>query len=316
VSGAHDSPKAVIAALLANVGIAVMKFVAFLVTGSASMLSEAIHSVADSGNQALLLLGRKQAERPADEAHPFGYAPARYFWAFVVAVVLFLLGGVFSVFEGIEKIREPHEVESLYWAVGVLLIAMVLEGLSFRTAIRETRPHLKGRSYWQFIRHTKHPELPVVLLEDAGALIGLVIALFGVSMAAITDNGTWDGVGSLGIGILLVMIALVLVIEMKSLLIGEAAAPDVVAAIERAITDSTAVHRCIHLRTEHLGPDDIVVAAKVEFDHTLTFEELADAINGVERAIRAAEPGARLVFIEPDVYRESEPDQKLDTAAG
>jgi cation diffusion facilitator family transporter len=319
VSGGHDSPKAVIAALLANAGIAVMKFVAFVFTGSASMLSEAIHSVADCGNQSLLLLGRKQAQRPPDDTHPFGYGPSRYFWAFVVAIVLFLLGGVFSIFEGVEKIRHPHEVESLYWAVGVLLFAIVLESLSYRTAIRETRPHLKRRSYWRFIRRTKNPELPVVLLEDLGALVGLLIALFGVSMAYVTGNGTWDGVGSLGIGILLVIIAVILVIEMQSLLLGEAAEPDVVAAIAAAIDGATSVRRRIHLRTEHLGPDEIVVAAKVEFDHDLSFDHLADAINGVERAIRAAEPDARLVFIEPDVYREQradQADQKLDSAAG
>ena len=305
MAGDHDSPKAIFAALLANLGIAVAKFVAFFVTASSSMLSEAIHSVADSGNQLLLLLGRKRAKREPDDSHPFGYAQERYFWAFVVALVLFSLGGLFSIFEGIEKIRHPHEPESLWWAVGVLVFALFLEAFSFRTAIRESRPHKRAdESWWGFIRNTKSPELPVVLMEDFGALIGLTIALFGVSMAKITDNGTWDGVGSLGIGILLVLIAIVLVVEMRSLLVGEAARPDVVARIAKTIDEYPAARRLIHLRTEHLGPDDILVATKVEFDADLTMRELADEINGLEAAIRAHAPAARLLFIEPDVYRD------------
>jgi cation diffusion facilitator family transporter len=302
--GHHDSPRAIIAAFLANLGIAVMKFVAFLFTASSSMLSEAIHSVADAGNQGLLLLGRKRARRPPDEEHPFGYATSRYFFAFVVAIVLFMLGGVFSIFEGVEKVRHPNQVENLGWAFGVLIGAIVLEAVSMRTAVHEARPHrVKGDSWWRFIRTTKNPELPVVLLEDLGALVGLVLALGGVTLSAVTDDAMWDGVGSLCIGTLLVIIAVILVIEMSSLLLGEAARPEVVAKIKAAMLDSSEVMRVIHLRTEHLGPDDIVVATKVEFDHNLTFEQLADAINAAEVRIRAVEPAARLLFIEPDVYR-------------
>jgi len=301
----HDSRRAIVAALAANLGIAVLKFVAFVVTHSSSMLSESIHSVADTGNQGLLLIGRARARRPADEQHPFGYGSLRYFYAFIVAFVLFSLGGVFSIYEGVDKLRHPHELESAVWAIGVLLGSMVMEGLSFRTALREAgevRP--AGESWWQFIRHTKSPDLPVVLLEDSAALVGLVIALLGVIVADVTGNGRWDGVGSLGIGFLLVGVAVVLVIEMGSLLLGEAARPEVVERIRRTIEAFPAVSRCIHLRTEHLGPDEIVVAAKVEFDPGLTVAELASAIDALEVEIRKTEPRATLIFVEPDVYRE------------
>ena len=301
----HDSRRAIVAALAANLGIAVLKFVAFLVTQSSSMLSESIHSVADTGNQGLLLIGRARARRPADEQHPFGYGTLRYFYAFVVAFVLFSLGGVFSIYEGVDKLRHPHELESAVWAIGVLLGSMVMEGLSFRTAIRESnavRP--AGESWWQFIRHTKNPDLPVVLLEDSAALVGLLIALLGVVVADVTGNGRWDGVGSLGIGILLVVVAIVLVIEMGSLLVGEAARPEVVERIRRTIDAFPSVQRFIHLRTEHLGPDEIVVAAKVEFDPDLTVAELAAAIDALEIQIRKTEPRATLIFVEPDVYRQ------------
>ena len=301
----HDSRRAIVAALAANLGIAILKFVAFVVTHSSSMLSESIHSVADTGNQGLLLIGRARARRPADEQHPFGYGSLRYFYAFIVAFVLFSLGGVFSIYEGVDKLRHPHEVESAVWAIGVLLGSMVMEGLSFRTALREAgevRP--AGESWWQFIRHTKSPDLPVVLLEDSAALVGLVIALLGVIVADVTGNGRWDGVGSLGIGFLLVGVAVVLVIEMGSLLLGEAARPEVVERIRRTIDAFPPVSRCIHLRTEHLGPDEIVVAAKVEFDPDLTVAELARAIDALEVEIRRTEPRATLIFVEPDVYRE------------
>jgi len=283
----HESKRAIIAALLANLGIAVLKFVAFLFTSSSSMLSEAIHSVADTGNQLLLLVGRTRATRPPDEQHPFGYGAVRYFYAFIVAFVLFSLGGVFSIFEGIDKLRHPHEVESIGWAVAVLLGAMVLEGFSFRTAraeVNAVRP--AGESWWQFIRRTKNPDLPVLILEDSAALTGLVIALFGVVLAEVTGNGRWDGLGSVGIGVLLVLVAIVLVIEMGSLLIGESARPEVVAAIRRTIDDFPSVRRCIHLRTEHIGPEEIVVAVKAEFDLSLTVEQLARTIDDLEAAIR------------------------------
>jgi cation diffusion facilitator family transporter len=305
MSGQGDSKRAIVAAFLANVGIAIMKLVAYVFTGSSSMLSEAIHSFADTGNQGLLLLGRRSAGRPPDEKHPFGYGAVRYFYSFIVAFVLFSLGGVFSIYEGIDKLRHPHELDSVGWAIAVLVGAMVMEGLSFRTARQEAnivRP--AHESWWKFIRHTKSPDLPVVLLEDAAALVGLAIALAGIAVAELTGNARWDAIGSLAIGAVLVVVAIVLVIEMGSLLVGEAARPEVVARIAAAIESSPLVRRCIHLRTEHLGPDQIMIAAKAEFDHTLSVQALAAAIDETEVAIRAAEPRATLIFIEPDIYRE------------
>lgn len=304
MSSEHGSKRAIFAAFFANIGIAMIKFAAFLFTASSSMLSEAIHSVADTGNQGLLLLGGKRASRPADEKHPFGYGAERYFYAFIVAFVLFSLGGIFSIYEGIEKLRHPHELESLIWAVAVLLGAIVLESLSLRTARREAlavRP--EGESWFGFIRHTKSPELPVVLLEDTAAIVGLVLALFGVTLAGITGNARWDGLGSLAIGLVLVTVAFILVVEMGSLLVGESARPQDVAKIRAAVENFPRVRKLIHLRTEHIGPDEIVVALKAEFDHELSMHELADTIDALERDIRAAEPRATLVFVEPDVYR-------------
>ncbi len=310
--------KAVVAALLANVGIAIAKFVGFLVTRSSSMLAESIHSVADSANQVLLLVGGRRSRRDADEAHQFGYGRERYFWAFVVAIVLFLLGGVFAIFEGTEKLLHPHQLESPGWAIGILLAAMVMEGLSFRTAVHEARPMKIGQSWFGFIRKTKSPELPVVLLEDFGALIGLVIALTAVALTTITGNADFDGIGTILIGVLLVLIAIVLAREMKSLLIGEAASEGDIDAMTKAIDAAPYVERLINLRSEHIGPDELLVAAKIEFTHELTVPQLAEAIDEVEKRVRAAVPTARRLFIEPDIHRaaraslqpgEAEPDR-------
>jgi cation diffusion facilitator family transporter len=299
----EGSRKAIFAALAANAGIAVAKLVGFVLTGAASLLAEAVHSLADTSNQALLLLGGSRSRRKASLAHPFGYGRERYFWAFIVALVLFLLGGVFAIGEGIDKLRHPHHLESLPIAVGILLVAVVLEGLSLRTAIHQASLVRGGESWWSFIRHSKEPELPVVLLEDTGALLGLMLALAGVGLGALTDNARWDAVGSLGIGILLVVIAAVLVVEMKSLLIGESASPADVTAIERALAGSPGVRQVIHLRTEHIGPDELLVGAKVDFDHDLTLPEVAARIDEAEARLRTAVPKARVVYIEPDVAR-------------
>ncbi len=303
MAGSGHGTKAVVAALFANAGIAVAKFVGFLITRSASMLAESIHSVADSGNQALLLLGGKRAARAADTSHPFGYGRERYFWAFIVSMVLFSLGGAFAIFEGIEKIRHPHELESAGVAIGILLVAIVLESFSFRTAIVEAS-HVRGDAgWWQFIRRSKNPELPVVLLEDLGALVGLVLALSGVSIAIATDDPMWDGYGTLSIGVLLTIIAVVLAVEMKSLLLGETATEAVESSIREAIEADTAVESLIHLRTQHIGPEELLVGAKVSFRSGLTVAKLADAVNRVETSVRAAVPEARIMYIEPDVLR-------------
>jgi cation diffusion facilitator family transporter len=298
------SRKAILAAFAANLGIAVAKFVGFAITQSAGLLAEGFHSLADTGNQGLLMLGGKRAERKPDAEHPFGYGRERYFWAFVVALVLFSMGGLFALYEGFSKLRNPHEVENLPVAIAILLLAIALESFSLRTAVREARHNkVAGTSWWRYIRSSKAPELPVVLLEDVGAEIGLTMALTGVLLAHYTDEPRWDALGSIGIGALLVVIAMVLAVEMKGLLVGESASPGDVAAIERAIVDSPSVRSVIHLRTEHLAPDDLLVAAKVEFDPTLSMAELAAAIDAVEVELRRAVPIARLAFIEPDVLR-------------
>jgi cation diffusion facilitator family transporter len=307
----EGSRKAIFAALAANAGIALAKFVGFLLTGAASLAAEAVHSLADTSNQALLLLGGSRSRREATLSHPFGYGRERYFWAFIVALVLFLLGGVFAIYEGLEKLETPHELESLPVALVILVVSMVLEGFSLRTAIHEASEQRGGMSWWRFIRQSKGPELPVVLLEDTGALLGLVLALTGVGLGALTDNPRWDAVGSLGIGILLVVIAAVLVIEMKSLLIGESATAADVTAIRDAINGSPKVRNLIHLRTEHLGPDELLVGAKVEFQHDLELPELAACIDELEAHLRGAVPKARVVYIEPDVTRRG--TEQLDT---
>jgi cation diffusion facilitator family transporter len=299
------SLRAIVAAMLANAGIAVAKFVAFMFTGSASMLAESIHSVADTSNQGLLILGGRRARRIADDEHQFGYGRERYFWAFVVAMVLFSLGGVFSIFEGIEKIRHPHELESLAWAIGVLLIAIALEAFSFRTAIVEANKVRGSMSWWEFIRTARSPELPVVLLEDAGAQIGLIFALIGVGMTAITGNPVWDAIGTLAIGVLLVAIAVTLTIEMQSLLIGEAAQEVHIRVISELVEKHPAVNKVIDLRTQHIGPEELLVAGKVEFKPSLTMLGLSDAINEVETTLRKAIPLAMRIYLEPDLY---EPD--------
>ncbi|CAM5524507.1 cation diffusion facilitator family transporter [Streptomyces abikoensis] len=312
---ASGGTKAIVAALGANLAIAVAKFVAFGFSGSSSMLAEGVHSVADSGNQALLLLGGKKAQRKASEEHPFGYGRERYIYGFLVSIVLFTIGGVFALYEGYEKIKEPHALDNWYWPVGVLVFAVIAEGFSFRTAVKESN-ELRGKQSWrQFVRTAKAPELPVVLLEDFGALVGLVLALGGVGLAIVTGNGVWDGIGTLCIGALLVLIALVLASETKSLLLGEAAGPEQVAKIRAAAVDGETVTRVIHMRTLHLGPEELLVAAKIAVQHDDTATEVANAIDAAEARIRAAVPIARVIYLEPDVYREEAAAAGEDPAA-
>lgn len=299
----EGSKKAILAAFLANVGIAIAKFIGFVITQSASMLAESVHSVADAGNQGLLFLGGRRALREETPEHPFGYGRERYFWAFAVALVLFSMGGLFALYEGIEKFRHPHEVEKVWVAITILVFGLVIEGFSFRTAINEARKVKGDASWWQFIRNSKQPELPVVLLEDAGAEFGLLVALVGVVTAHLTGNGRWDAMGSITIGLLLIVIAIVLIIEMKSLLIGESATNKDRAAIISALEGSPNVDRLIHVRTQHIGPDEILVGAKLEYDSKLTFDEVVEAINVTEKNVRGAVPAARMIYIEPDLHK-------------
>jgi len=295
--------RAILAALLANLGLAAAKFAGWLFTGAASMLAEAVHSVADSTNQLLLLWGGAAAARAPTPSHPFGHGRERYFWSFVVAVVIFSLGGLFALYEGISKLFDPHPVSSPSVAVSILLVGIVLEGSSLRLAIREARRHKAGRSWWRYVRSSKEPELPVVLLEDLGAMIGLVLALLGVSLASWTGDSLWDSVGSICIGILLATIAVVLAIEMKSLLIGEASSPEDRRRIVEAIESIPAFRRLIHLRTQHLGPDQLLVGAKVELDDSLGFGDVTVAINDMERAVRESVQIATVIYVEPDRYQ-------------
>jgi cation diffusion facilitator family transporter len=309
--------KAIVAALGANLGIAATKFVAWLLTGSSSMLAEAIHSVADSGNQALLLLGGKRAKRAATPEHPFGYGRERYVYAFIVSIVLFSVGGLFALYEAYHKLHEREGIHSWHWVpVLVLVVAIGLESFSFRTAIVESN-HTRGTTSWvNFVRRAKAPELPVVLLEDAGALLGLVFALIGVTLTLITHNGIWDGVGTAAIGLLLVVIAIILAIETKSLLLGEGANPEDLAKIEKAVMGGPGVERIIHMKTLHLGPDELLVAAKVAVPRTERADEVARHINECEARIRAAVPIARVIYIEPDIYRpDAAPSAASVTAA-
>ncbi|WP_225234686.1 cation diffusion facilitator family transporter [Klenkia terrae] len=307
--GGHGgSARAIVAALLANLGIAVAKFVAFLVTGASSMLAEAIHSVADSGNQVLLLIcGRTSKRRPTAQ-HPFGFGRDRFVYGFLVAVVLFSVGGVFAVYEGVHKILAPEELTSPVWAFGVLGVAIVLESFSLRTAVRETnavRP--AGESYWAFIRNARAPELPVVLLEDTAALTGLVLAMLGVGLTTATGDGVYDGLGTVAIGVLLIAVASVLAVETKSLLLGEAATEAVQRDIRTALEGGEHVESVIHLRTQHLAPEELLVAAKIAVRHDDTAEAVARAIDEAEARIRAAVPIATVIYLEPDIRRAGQP---------
>jgi cation diffusion facilitator family transporter len=295
---------AILAALAANIGIAVAKFVAFLVTGASSMLAEAIHSVADSGNQVLLLVGGKRAQRAATPEHPFGFGRDRYIYSFIVAIVLFTVGGLFAIYEGVHKLQHPEELESPIWAIGVLVIAIGLEGFSLRTAIKETDAVREpGHSYWAFIRHARAPELPVVLLEDTAALTGLALALLGVGLSTLTGNAVFDALGTIAIGLLLVAVAAILAVETKSLLIGESATPDAQRRIVAALVDGQAVQSVIHMRTQHLGPEELLVAAKIAVRHDDTAAAVARAIDEAESRVRAAVPIARVIYLEPDIRR-------------
>lgn len=297
------STRAILAALAANAGIAVAKFIGFGITGSSSMLAESVHSVADTSNQALLLLGQRRARQDADALHQFGYGRSRYFYSFVVALVLFTLGAAFALYEGYHKISHPTPLSSPLVAVVILAVAIGLESFSLRTAIVESRP-LKGRgSWWQFIRFSRNPELPVVLLEDTGALLGLFFALLGVGLTMATGNPVWDGVGTVLIGALLAVIAVILMVEMHSLLIGEGATPDDFRAIEAALTATEHVDRVIHLRTQYLGPEEMLVGAKIALSPGIDLAAVAAAIDSAEAAVRAAVPAAAVIYLEPDLDR-------------
>ncbi len=300
---AEGGSKAIAAALAANLGIAVAKFVAFAFTGSASMMAEGVHSIADSGNQGLLILGRSRSKRAETSRHPFGYGRERFFYAFIVAVVLFTVGSLFSLYEGWHKITDPHDIESPVWAFCVLGLGILLEGYSFRTAVKESNLTRGEQNWVTYIRRARAPELPVVILEDFAALIGLVVALICVALAVTTGNGAWDGVGSVVIGLLLAFVAFVLAVETKSMLIGESAVGEIEKKIIAELDSVAEIDRVIHLRTLHIGPEELLVAVKIAVTHDDTAAEVARGIDAAESRIREAVPMARHIYIEPDLDR-------------
>ncbi|HEX6238691.1 MAG TPA: cation diffusion facilitator family transporter [Acidimicrobiales bacterium] len=317
MAGAGHGTRAVIAAMLANAGIAAGKFVGFLLTRSTSMLAESVHSVADTGNQGLLLFGGRRARRTATPQHPFGYGRERYFWSFVVALILFSLGGMFALYEGYQKIRDPHGLDSPEVAIGILVVGIVLESLSFRTAIvQANKVRSPDMSWWTYVRRSKQPELPVVLLEDLGATVGLVVALAAVTTSAITGEALWDGIGTTVIGALLVIIAVFLAIEMKGLLIGEAASKLDQQRIAAAIEIEPSVTHLIHMRTLHIGPDELFVGAKIQLVDGLSVTETSEVVNRIEASVRRAVPKARILYLEPDVFRTATPDGDHDREEG
>jgi cation diffusion facilitator family transporter len=304
---ADGSTRAVVTALAANLAIGVSKFVAAAITGSASMLAEGVHSVADSANQVLLLIGGKRARRPASALHPFGYARERYVYAFLVAIILFSLGGLYALYEGYHKVTDPHPLTSPLVAVVVLLIAAGLEGYALRTAVGQANRSRGSRNWLRFVRRTRSPELPVILLEDSGALIGLLIALIGVGLSVLTGNGVFDGIATLCIGALLVSVAVLLAVETKSLIIGESALPEELTKIHTALLSTPGVQRVIHMRTMHLGPEELLLAAKIGVRADDEGADIAATIDDAEARIRQALPIARVIYLEPDIYRPDTP---------
>ena len=296
---ATGGTRTIVTALIANFTISIAKFFGFVITSSSAMLAEAVHSLADTSNQALLLLGKKRSKKLPSAQRPFGFGRERFFWAFVVSLVVFSLGSMYAVYEGIEKIRHPHEIESLWWALAILLFAMVMEAYAFQTAVKESRFYKGDHSWKSFIRRSRIPELPVVLLEDFGALMGLVFAFVCVLIADITGNAVWDGIGTLSIGILLGLIAIILAIETKSLLIGEGALPEQIVRIENAITSSPEVLSLIDMRTEYLGPETLLVAAKIEFSGETSPSDISGDVDTIENRIREVEPLAKIIYLEP-----------------
>ena len=294
--------KAILAALAANLGIAVAKFVGYLLSGSSSMLAESVHSLADSGNQVLLLIGGKRSRRTATVEHPFGYGRERYIYAFMVSIILFTIGGVYSIYEGVHKLQHPEPIERAWIPIAILLVSIGLESFSLRTALGESKEHREGISILEFVRRAKAPELPVVVLEDIAALTGLMLALVGIVISVITGDGIWDGIGTVAIGLLLVLVAIVLGVEVKSLLVGEGASPQDTVAIEKAALAGEGVERIIHMKTLYLGPDELMVGMKVAVAATDSAREVASTIDALERRVRAAVPIARVLYIEPDIY--------------
>jgi cation diffusion facilitator family transporter len=297
---------AVITALAANIAVAIAKFGAAAITGSSALIAESLHSLADSVNEVLLLVGARRSRQPADLRHPFGHARYRYVYAFVVSLTVFWLGGVLAVIQGVSRFAAHDPLVDPRWAFAVLGVAAVLEGWSLRTTLRAARPTKGALSWWRLLQVTKAPEIIVVVLEDLGALVGICIALIGVTVTTLTGQGEWDAIAAIAIGVLLMSIGLVVNRETQSLLIGESAAVDVVAAIRQAIASTDGVDEVVDLRTIHVGPDDLVIAAGIVVDPSATAIAISRAIVEAEARARRVAPFRTLIYIEPRV-RQREP---------
>ncbi|MDB6056991.1 MAG: Cation efflux protein [Verrucomicrobiales bacterium] len=302
---ASEKPTVVYAAIACNLGIAATKFIAAFFSGSSAMLSEGIHSVVDTGNEVLLLIGVHRSKKPADELHPFGYGMEVYFWSLMVAVLLFGLGGGLSIYEGIARLRNPRPLESAMWSYIVLVGAFVIECVSWVIAAKELRKGpAKNMSLWRVIRTSKDSTVFLVLVEDSAALIGLTIAILGVFLSHHFGQ-VWDAIASIAIGIVLAGVGTFLMFECKGLLAGESAHPEVVSRIcEVALTDA-AVEQVQRPLTMHLGPDEILLAMSVQFRRGISGEDVIEAIARVESQIRTAEPRIKHVFIEADSFRKT-----------
>jgi len=292
---------AVLVALAANLAVAAAKLGAFLITRSSALLAESLHSLADSANEILLLVGARRSSRPADRRHPFGHARFRYVYAFLVSLTVFWIGGVFAVVEGIAHLASSEPIEDPRWAFGVLAIGALLDGWSLRTTLRSGRS-AKGLMSWrQLVRVTKAPELIVIFLEDLGALIGISIAAIGVGLATITGVVVWDAIASIAIGLLLMAIGLVVNRETQSLLLGESATAEMETRIRDAIATTAGIDGVVNLRTIHLGPDDLVIAAAITVDGATDATAIAKSIVDAEASVRAAMPFRTVIYLEPRV---------------
>jgi len=300
MAGGGDSTRAIFFALGANFAIAVSKGVAAFFTGSSAMLAETVHSLADCGNQLLLLLGMRQAKRPPSPDYPLGYGKAIYFWSFLVALMLFSVGGMFSLYEGIHKLQHPEPLKQWWWAVGVLVFGIVAEAMSMRACLEEVNKARGSRSLWQWFRQSRQAELVVIFGEDLAALLGLVLALFAVVLSVITGNPLWDAVGTIAIGSLLVVVAVFVAIEVKAMLIGQSVDPEREQEMRRFIEAREEVGHVISLITLQLG-NEVMVAIQAEMSERQTTHHLAEEINRVERAFKAQFPEVRWSFFEPDL---------------
>lgn len=310
---AKEGKGAIYASFAANIGVGISKFIAFLITGASSMFAEAVHSVADSSNQLLLLRGGKQSRKQPTQAHPFGYGRAHFLYAFIVAIVLFSLGGIFALYEGIGKIRHPHAIEAPIVAYVVLAVAMLLEGFALRTALREAKSFKPAhQNWWKFLRHTKSVNHVVLMLEDSAALLGLSFAAIGISLSLITHNPVWDGISTLMIGVLLVVVAVVLFVEVKSLLIGEAVDNETEQKMRDIILSVDDVDRVVDLKTLYVGPQELFIAMKVTVGAEDSASIIAQAIDKIEARLRQEFPIAKLIYIEPDLYKTKRQQQETD----